>query len=81
MTLSAMLLSSRWRASPAPVKNIRDIGVYEDATAPYLDPQTVPTILFLADDCGLGDEIDYRWALSNHGRIPQKVWAKRWKRR
>ncbi len=53
---------------------------YEDVTAPYLDPQTAPTIVLLADDCGLGDEYDYRCALSDFGRCGYKAYAKDWRR-
>jgi hypothetical protein len=54
---------------------------YDDVTAPYLDPQTAPTIVLLAADCGLEREIEYRWSLTDRGRAPYKTLAKRWKPR
>ena len=53
---------------------------YDDVTAPYLDPPTAPTIVLLAEDCDLGDEYDYRCALSNFGRCGYKAYAKDWRR-
>lgn len=54
---------------------------YEDAVNPYQDPETAPEILTIADFCELEAEIDYRWKLSNHGRLDHKVWGKKWNRR
>ncbi len=54
---------------------------YHEETSPYLEPQTAPTILFLADDCDFGEEFDYRCELTDYGRAPYKALAKRWKRR
>ncbi len=64
---------------PSPARGLRFF--YEDATAPYLDPRTPPLIVHVADLCGLREEIDYRWALSDYGRIRYRDWTQHWKRR
>ena len=54
---------------------------YDDATAPHVSKNTLKRILHVADLCNLGDELQYRQALSDHGRIPYKIWARHWMRR
>lgn len=63
------------------IRWVEQCWFYEDGTAPYVRWATLPIILFIAYLSGLEKEIEYRWALSDYGRIPYKVWAKKWKRR
>jgi hypothetical protein len=60
----------------APITPIELRFFYEDATAPYIDPETLPLIQHVAKVCGLGDEHDLRWASSGFGRIPHWAWTK-----
>ena len=51
---------------------------YCDATAPNLDPDTLPRILLVANLCGSYPDIYYRQALSDQGRISCKIWPQHW---
>ncbi len=63
------------------IRWVKQRWFYEDATAPFLDPQTAPTIVLLAADCVSDQEIDYRLSLTDRGRARYKTLAKRWKPR
>ncbi len=63
------------------IRWVKQRWFYDDTTAPYLDPQTAPTIVLLAADCVSEQEIEYRWSLTDRGRAPYKTLAERWKPR
>lgn len=66
---------------PHPLERIQFCATgyyYGDGCAPYIDPDTLPLILCLADAYGLGPELDYRWKLSDHGRTPMEIWCPKW---
>lgn len=53
---------------------------YEDGTAPYMKPNTLPEILFLTDGLGVEGEIEYRWRLSKYGLRDPREWGMKWRR-
>lgn len=53
--------------------------LYTDSSSPYIDPDTLPMMLFLADGLGLRQEIAYRWELSDFSRIDCRDWTPNWR--
>lgn len=60
------------------IKFVDERWFYEDATAPYLDPETAPNIVGIAAVRTTAEEIEYRFHLSHLGYVEHDIWGTKW---